>query len=327
LTVHPADEAPGELTAVYGPGLIGVQPLAEFLNIPVWKTTKTLLYQADDRLAAVMVRGDCDVNESKVKRRLGANFLGLASAETIKDLTGAEVGYAGPINLPESVIILADEYTAGRVNFECGANRTDYHYINVNFGRDLPEPEYGDFKQAAAGHFCPKCEIGLLQADRGVIIGDLVLAGDAFSRVFNASFVDPTGASRFIQTGRYTLDLTRLAAAVAEQHHHDRGLAWPPGLAPFDLHLIALNLENDEVRSEAERVYQGLIADGVSVLFDDREARAGEKFGDADLLGLPARLTVSKRNLAAGKLEFKRAGDKEGQLLTEEGVRSLLKSV
>jgi prolyl-tRNA synthetase len=151
LQEFPQDSESRPMEAVFGEGLIGVEPLAQFLKIPVWKTTKTLIYEADDKIVAVAVRGDCDVNEIKVINFLGCKRLRLASAGTIKELTGAEVGYAGPIGLPSSVRIIADRAVGNRVNFECGANRTNYHNINVNFGRDLPEPEYGEFKLAKAG--------------------------------------------------------------------------------------------------------------------------------------------------------------------------------
>src|ERR1051326_7703534 len=167
LEHFPQDTEPKPMEAIFGEGLIGVEPLAKFLRIPIWKTTKTLIYDADDKVVAVAVRGDCDVNEIKVANFLGCTRLRLASPQTIKELTGAEVGYAGPIGLPSSVRIIADRAVGQRVNFECGANKTNYHNINVNFGRDLAVPEYGEFKQAKAGEACPRCE-GRLQAARGI---------------------------------------------------------------------------------------------------------------------------------------------------------------
>jgi prolyl-tRNA synthetase len=181
LEVSPQDEEQKPMEAVYGPGLIGVEPLAKFLGIPVWKTTKTLLYQADAKLVAVMVRGDCDVNETKVKRFLNCNEIALATPEAIRELTGAEVGYAGPVGLPPEVIIIADHYTRDRVNFECGANKKDYHNINVNFGRDLPLPTCGDFKLAQRGHQCPRCERGKLEEACGIAIGHSAQLGTQYS--------------------------------------------------------------------------------------------------------------------------------------------------
>jgi len=181
LEVFPQDKEMKPMEAIHGPGLIGVKPLAKFLKLPVWKTTKTLLFQSDDRVVAVMVRGDCDVNEFKVKRYLKCNELTLVSPENIKELTGAEVGYAGPIGVPPEVTVIADHYTNNRVNFECGANRTDYHYIDVNFGCDFPLPTFGDFKLAKEGNLCPRCNKGKLKEAYGIEIGHIIKLGTKYS--------------------------------------------------------------------------------------------------------------------------------------------------
>ena len=317
LEVFPQDSEVRPMQAVHGPGLIGVGPLAEFLGIPVWKTTKTLLFGVDDRVVAVMVRGDCDVDEEKVRRHLGCGELALAAPQVIHELTGAEVGYAGGVGLPPSVRVLADHYTRERVNFECGANRTDYHNINVNWGRDLPLPEFGDFKAARPGDFCPRCDAGRLAALPAVAVGEASV--DAAADV-GPSYQDAGGKPRSAVRSRCTLNLTRLAVLAAEEHHDDFGLKWPAGMAPFAVHLIGLNLEDEAVRAQAEEVYGRLHAAGVAVLFDDRSARAGEKFSDSDLFGIPIRLTVSKRMLQEGKLELKRRGAAESTLVSPEDV-------
>jgi len=301
LQQFPQDPEPKPMEAVFGEGLIGVEPLAKFLNIPVWKTTKTLIYEADDRVVAVAVRGDSDVNEIRVANFLGCKRLRLASAATIKELTGAEVGYAGPIGLPSSIRIIADRASDNRVNFECGANKTNYHNINANFGRDLPLPEFGDFKLAKASEGCPRCE-GTLQAARGIEVGHIFELGTKYSEAMNCRFLDAQGKSQPVVMGCYGIGVTRMAAAWIEQNHDDKGIIWSPRLAPFDAHLIGLNLEDPLVSAEAEKAYQKLQAAGIEVLFDDRPARAGEKFSDADLIGIPARVTISKRALEQGKL-------------------------
>ncbi|HTL56704.1 MAG TPA: proline--tRNA ligase, partial [Candidatus Limnocylindrales bacterium] len=311
------------MEAVFGEGLIGVEPLAKFLNIPVWKTTKTLIYEADDKVVAVAVRGDCDVNELKVANFLRCKRLRLASAATIKELTGAEVGYAGPIGLPSSVRIIADRAVGNRVNFECGANKTNYHNINVNFGHDLPDPEYGDFKLAKAGERCPRCE-GTLQAARGIEVGHIFELGTKYSEAMNCRYLDAQGKSQPVIMGCYGIGVTRMAAAWIEQNHDDKGIIWSPQIAPFEVHLIGLNLEDPIVSAEAEKVYKQLQAAGVEVLFDDRPARAGEKFSDADLIGIPARVTISKRSLEQRKLEFKSRREAQAQLLSREEVQARL---
>jgi prolyl-tRNA synthetase len=292
----------------------------------VWKTTKTLLFQVDDKVAAVMVRGDCGVNEFKVKDFLKCNDLTLASPEVIKALTGAEVGYAGPIGLPPEVIVLADHYTRERINFECGANRTDYHYINVNFGRDFPLPNFGDFKLAKQDHLCPRCEQGKLNEARGIKVADILKWGTKYSETSNCAYLDKAGKSQAVYMGGYSINISRLAAAVVEQNHDESGITWPSEIAPFQIHLIGLNLETEEVRVEAESLYQQLLNEEIDVLFDDRDVRAGEKFSDADLFGIPIRLTVSKRTCKEHKLELKFRNKNQSKLLTYGEALKIIKS-
>jgi prolyl-tRNA synthetase len=315
------------MEAVYGAGLIGVEPLADFLGIPVWKTTKTLLYQADDRIVAVMVRGDCDVNETKVKTCLHCKAIALAAPEIIKDLTGADVGYAGPVGLPPTVHVLADHYTKDRVNFECGGNRTDYHNINVNFGRDLPWPTFGDFKLAQQGHLCPRCEPGRLTERYGIEIGHLTKLGTRFSEKLGCAYLDRQGKSQPVAMGDYSFSLSKAAAAVVEQSHDDSGIIWPIHIAPFQVHLIALNTENEEVRNEAEGLYRQLTEASIDVLLDDRNLSAGEKFCDADLLGIPIRLTISKRTCRERKLEFKLRNNIKSELMTYDEALETIKKL
>ena len=311
------------MEAVLGEGLIGVGPLAEFLGIPVWKTTKTLIFQADDRAVAVMVRGDCDVNEAKVARSLGCKSLRLAPAALINELTRAEVGYAGPIGLPGSVQILADQYVGGRVNFECGANRTNYHNINVNFGRDLPAPELGDYKLAKMGDGCPHCN-GTLQAAQGIEVGHIFKLGTKYSEAMGCCYLDSEGKSRPVIMGCYGIGISRMAAAFIEQNHDDKGILWSPQIAPYLVHFIGLNLEDPAVQAEVEQTYRRLQAEKIEVLYDDRPLRAGEKFGDADLVGLPARLTMSKRSLQQGKVEYKLRQATTSELITlDEAIQRL----
>ena len=324
LEVFAQDAEMRPMEAVCGPGLIGVGPLAEFIGIPVWKTTKTLLFQADDRLVAVMVRGDCDVNEDKVKRHLQCRELSLASPQVIRESTGAEVGYAGGVGLPPKVVVLADHFTRDRVNFECGANRTDYHNINVNWGRDLPLPTFGDFKTVKEGDHCPRCNPGRIRESRGIGISGLSSLGTSLSAASNLFYQDTAGKPRPVVMATCRMNLSRLAAALVEQHHDDKGIHWPVRVAPFHVHLIGLNLEDAGVRDEAERIYRYLLEEKVEVLFDDRDARAGEKFSDSDLLGIPLRLTISKRTLKEGALELKlRAGSQAESVTVEDALKAI----
>ena len=320
LIEYQQDKEEKPMEAVFGPGLIGVEPLAEFLKIPVWKTTKTLLFQADDKVVAVMVRGDCDVNETKVKNFLKCNELTLAPPGVIKELTDAEVGYAGPVGLPSGVTVIADHFTNNRVNFECGANRTDYHNINVNYGRDLPLPAFGDFKLAKKGDLCPRCEKGKLKEAHGIEIGSIVKSGTYYSEKLNCTYLDSEGKPHPVVMGSYRMGISRMAAAVIEQNHDDSGIIWPVNIAPFQVHLTALNLEKKEVRNEAEKFYRQLLEEKIDVVFDDRDLRAGEKFSDADLLGMPIRLTISKRTLKEEKIELKFRSESKSEFLTYKEV-------
>jgi prolyl-tRNA synthetase len=324
LGQFPQDTEALPMEAVLGEGLIGVEPLAEFLGIPVWKTTKTLLFEADGHLVAVMVRGDCDVNEIKVANYLGGADVKLTSPERIKDMTGAEVGYAGPIGLPDNVRIIADHDVNNRVNFECGANQTNYHNINVNFGRDLPLPEFGDFKLAQAGHQCPHCE-GTLKAQRGIEVGHIFKLGTKYSEALKCVAPDGQGNQPAVVMGCYGIGVSRMAAACVEQNHDDRGMIWPIHVAPYHVHLLCLTPKDEAVVAECEQLYQQLQAAGVEVLYDDRPSRPGEKFSDADLIGLPIRLAISKRTLEQNCIEVKLRKEADNQMLSLEQTLALIK--
>ncbi len=318
------EEAQRPMEEVFGEGLIGVDVLAEFLKIPVWKTTKTMLYQADEHVAAVMVRGDCEVNEVKLANALNCQRLALATAEVVEKVTGAKVGYAGPLNLPSQVTIIADHDVRGRVNFECGANRTNYHTLNVNFGRDLPEPRFADIKLAKDGNGCPRCTAGKLRAERGIELGHIFKLGTKYSLSMHAEYLDNSGNTLPMVMGCYGIGISRICAALVEQSHDEHGIRWPAQVAPFDLHLIGLNIEEESVRHECETLYGKLRDQGVQVLYDDRSSRAGEKFSDADLIGIPLRAIVSKRTIKEGKLEVKRRGAEKGEMMGVEELARLL---
>ena len=216
--------------------------------------------------------------------------------------------------------IIADHGVAGRVNFECGANKTNYHTINVNFGRDLPAPEFGDFRLAKDGTGCPSCA-GKLKAARGIEVGHIFKLGTKYSEAMDCRYLDSAGQQHAVVMGCYGIGVTRIAAACVEQHHDDKGIVWPPHVAPFHAHVIALNPEDPAVTAQAEDVCRRLEAERIEVLFDDRPARAGEKFSDADLIGIPVRITVSKRTAEQGKVEYKLRKEAKAEILTlEEAV-------
>ncbi|MCX7871913.1 MAG: proline--tRNA ligase [Verrucomicrobiae bacterium] len=326
IQTFPQNEKPLPMQEVFGEGIVQAEPLSKFLNIPMWKITKTILYDADGQLVAVMVRGDCDVNEVKVSNFLKCKSLKLLAPEKIKELTGAEVGYAGPIGLPTGTTILADNYVNNRINFECGANKTNYHNINVNFGRDLPYPQFGDFKLARGGHNCPKCD-GTLDEAKGIEVGHIFKLGTKYSEAMNCRYLDSEGKSKPVIMGCYGIGVSRMAAACVEQSHDEKGIIWPIQIAPFHVHLIGLNLEEQSVAEATDRAYARLQSEGIETLYDDRQLRAGEKFSDADLIGVPVRITISKRTIDQGKVEFKLRKESKAELITIDEAVSKIKTL
>ncbi len=314
-------EKPLPMQEVEGKGIIGVEALAKFLNIPVEKTTKTLLYQADDRVVAVCVRGEYSVSEVKLANHLGCLNLGLATAATVKRVTCADVGYAGPVGLPDSVEVIWDHSTKGRVNFECGGNKTHYHNINVNFGANVPQPEaFIDIREVKADELCVKCIKGTLQEKRGIELGHVFKLGTIYSQAMGATFTDQDGTKKPIVMGCYGIGMSRSIAAIVESFHDDKGILWPEAIAPYRVHLISL----PGGEAEAEHVYNELTKQGIDVLWDDRDVSAGVKFSDSDLIGIPTRLVVSTKT--GDKVEVKNRSEQSSQLFTLEEVILSLKA-
>jgi prolyl-tRNA synthetase len=324
----PAEEKRKPLKKVLGKGIIGVAALAKFLKIPPTQTTKMLLYQADDRLVAACIRGDYEINEAKLSARLGCAHLELASAATVEEKTGAKVGYAGPINLPEDIEIVWDLTTAGRVNFEAGANRTGYHYVNVNFGRDLPEPaEFADIRLVKEGEVCPRCREGKLVGKRAIEFGHIFKQDHFYTGPMKGNFVDRDGEERPMWMGAYGIGIGRAMATIVEVHHDERGIVWPESVAPFQAHLVVLASEDSGLKAFADDCYRKLIDNDLEILYDDRGGvSAGVKFSDADLIGCPVRLVVSEKTLKEKKVEWKkRDEDKAKKISLQEAVQSLQK--
>lgn len=305
---------------VEGKGIIGVAELAKFLNIPVEKTTKTMLYQTDDgRIVAAAVRGGYDVNEIKLRKVIGAKSLRLADEKTVKRVTGAEVGYAGLINLADEVEIVVDESCANRTNFEMGSNKTDSHSINVNWGRDLPEPkEFVDIKVAQKGDLYPETD-EIYEVFNAVEVGNIFPLESKYSDALGLYYTDEKGQQQSIVMGCYGIGVSRLMGVIAEHFSDDKGLCWPEVVAPAKVQIVSLS-----ANEQADKIYKELRAAGVEVIYDDRDLRAGEKFADADLLGVPYKLVVSKRSLESGQYELTNRGSGETvNLSVEEVVESL----
>ncbi|MDP2690795.1 MAG: proline--tRNA ligase [bacterium] len=311
---------------VEGKGIIGVEALAKHLGVDAKQTTKTLLFQMEEgSLIAALIRGDYDINEAKLKNTLGGIEIQLASPERIKEVTGAEIGYAGPVNLPDSVKIVADNSIKDRVNFECGGNETNFHLVNVNFERDFPMPDFADIRSVKAGDSCPECKKGKLKQENGIEVGHIFQLGTKYSDSMGIQVPDEEGTMRVIEMGCYGIGMTRVMAATVEQRNDDKGIVWPKNIAPFQVHLIGLNLHTDEsLKMKAKELYEDLKKSGIEVLFDDRDISAGKKFADADLIGIPIRLTISARSLENGGIEWKERNQEDSRIVAQ---KDLIKSL
>ncbi|OGG03326.1 proline--tRNA ligase [Candidatus Gottesmanbacteria bacterium RBG_16_37_8] len=308
------------MRAVLGKGIIGVEELAKFLNIPIYQTTKTLLYQVDNQVIAVCVRGEYQINETKLHNYLKCTILALASEDTVKKLTKAKVGYAGPVGLPKNIKIIWDLTTKDRINFEAGANKTDYHNLNVNFDRDVTKPEeFIDVRLIKSGENCIKCKKGKIKELNTIELGHVFKLGTIYSEAMAANFIDKKGKSKPIVMGCYGIGMTRILSAAIEQHHDDKGIMWPKEIAPFLVQLISLS----GGEKNAEKLYHKLMEKNIEVLWDDRDESAGVKFADADLIGIPIRLVVS--NKTGDKVELKYRNKKDIQLYSESRLLEILK--
>lgn len=317
---HAQDREMKPMKKVEGKGVVGVEALAKHLGVPVSSTTMTLLFQADDEVVAVLVRGDYHVNETKLKNYLGVKNLNLASPEVVKGLTGAEIGYAGPVNLPKEVRVVADLTCKDRVNFEAGANETHYHNINVNFERDFPTPEFADLREVEEGDVCASCGKGHLKIMKAIEMGHVFKLGTCYSEWLKAMYVDNDGKSKHLVMGCYGIGISRLIAGIVEASHDEKGMIWPKAVAPYSVELVTLG-KDAAVLAAADKLHEELTAEGVEVLYDDRDDSAGVKLNDADLLGLPIRILVSGRTLEKDCVEWKIRAGGEVELVKIKDVK------
>jgi prolyl-tRNA synthetase len=290
-------EKPQALKNIHTPGATSVQKLIKALKVPIEKCIKTLIYQTDEgTIFFAGIRADYDANELKLAKVVNAKYIELVNDDTIRKLTGAEPGYAGIINVPKHIPVYVDDSAQGLVNFECGGNQTDHHYLNGNFGRDLPKPkQFHDFKEAKPGDRHPETgkQYEVMTASE---VGNIFPLNTKFSDAFDYQYTDAEGQQHPVYMGCYGLGSSRIMGVIVERFHDDHGIIWPESVAPYQVHLLGLNLEQAEVKKHANQIYDQLTAAGIEVLYDDREdARAGQKFSDADLIGIPYRLVVSPK--------------------------------
>lgn len=291
-----------EKEMVATPGYKTIEEVCGFLKIKPEQTVKTLFYGIDSGYVAVLIRGDDQVNEIKLGNLFRSKKLYLAPPEEIHQVLGLPVGYVGPVGLDgKKVKIVGDERVKTMHQVVVGANQDGYHLQNVEPTRDFPEVDYADIRLANAGERCSRCN-GHLQAVRGIEVGQIFKLGTKYSKALEATFLDEKGQSQLIIMGCYGIGVSRTMAATIEQNFDANGIKWPMAIAPYQVHLIAVNPEQLPV---AKELYEKLTAQNVEVLLDDRDERPGVKFKDADLIGIPVRITVGPKGLAQGEVEVK----------------------
>ena len=312
-----------ELEKVSTPNARTIDELASFLKISPEKTIKTLIVEGDDQPVALILRGDHELNAIKAAKLPGvAEPLTMADPATIKQATACAPGYAGPIGL--KIPMYFDHATSAMSDFVVGANEVDMHLTGVNFGRDIDTPETVDIRNVVDGDPSPSGK-GKLSIARGIEVGHIFQLGTAYSAAMNASIQDQDGNDVTMFMGCYGIGVTRIVGAAIEQNHDDRGIIWPEPLTPFDVVLIPINMHrSDKLREAAEALYQELTERGIDVLFDDRDARPGVKFADAELIGIPHRLVISDRGLEAGELEYRHRRDEDSRMMKRDDALNLL---
>jgi prolyl-tRNA synthetase len=284
------------------PGMKTIEQLSNFLHIPASKTLKVVFYIADKKLVIAVIRGDLEINEVKLKNNLKATDLRPATEEEVKE-AGLTPGYASPVG-DCGFMVIGDASINSGTNFVAGANKPDTHIKNVNYPRDFKVAILTDIARAYPGEGCPRCP-GKLMSTHGVEVGHIFKLGITYSAKLGANYIDAQGVSKPCVMGCYGIGVGRLLAAAVEQNHDDKGIIWPFPIAPYQVYLCALSVDAKDVSAAAEKLYQEMTDAGLEVLFDDRVESPGVKFGDADLLGMPVRVTVSPRTLKNQGAEIK----------------------
>jgi prolyl-tRNA synthetase len=285
---------------------------------------KTLIYETDQGPVAVLIRGDHEVNEVKVKNLLGATELLLAGPAKVKELTGAEVGFAGPLGL--TIPVYADQAVAALSTMITGANKDGHHLTGVHSQRDLQFTKVADLRQVTEQDPCPRCGAKLTML-KGIEVGHVFKLGFKYSKALNAKFLDAEGEEQFIFMGCYGIGVSRIVAASIEQSHDADGIIWPMALAPFQVGLVPINVNDELTRETISRLHDELTAAGIEVLLDDRDERPGVKFKDMDLLGLPIRVVVGPKTLAKGQAEVRQRRSSEVSLIDLDRLFPYLKDL
>jgi prolyl-tRNA synthetase len=286
------------------PGKKSVEDVSVFLNVSPAQLVKTLLYRSAEEAVAVLIPGERTLNEVKLAKLLGDPFVEPMSDSDIVALTGAEVGFAGPVGLPDGTKIIADTLLDRYEGMIVGANATDAHLRGVELGRDFMPEIKEHLSMAEAGDTCTRCGKSTLETRRGVELGHIFKLDVKYSKAMNATFLDRDGRERYFIMGCYGFGVSRMVAAAIEAGHDDRGIRWSPALTPYHAIILPINVSDERTMRVAESLYAGLREAGWDILLDDRDVRAGFKFKDADLVGVPVRITLGERNLKDNKIEI-----------------------
>ena len=297
------DAESAALEKVYTPNVHTIEDVCNFFGDETKNSCKAVVYQqnVDDKYVVLFIRGDLEVNETQL-----VNFLGeQVHAAVITEECGLNAGYIGPVNLKVNgdAVVLYDKSLEGRNNLSCGANEAEHHYKGLDMERDVPNAEYHDFAKIQEGGICPKCGKKTVKISRGIEVGNIFQLGTKYTKSMNMTYVDANGESKTPIMGCYGIGVGRLAASVCEAHHDEYGPIWPKAIAPWQVHLCAVRVDDEEVRAYADKLYEDLQNAGIEVIYDDRSVRAGVMFADADLLGIPLRIIVSPKNMKQGVVE------------------------
>ncbi|XRG79747.1 proline--tRNA ligase [Rossellomorea sp. GAMAL-10_SWC] len=319
---EPSDEKLEEVQKVETPNQKTIDEVIEFLNLPIEKSIKSIIFKADESFVLVLARGDHEINDIKLKNYLGAHSVELATKEEVKELMNCEIGSLGPIGVKSDLLVLADNAIKGIVNGCCGANEEGYHFINVTVNRDYDVKDFVDLRFIQEGDLSPDGK-GTISFAKGIEVGHVFKLGTKYSEAMNATFLDENGKSNPIIMGCYGIGVSRTLAAIVEQYNDEKGIVWPKNLAPFDVHVITVNTKNEEQVNLADDIYKTLKEIGQDVLLDDRNERVGVKFADADLFGIPVRVVVGKK-AAEGIVELK---TRDGQVSKEVKISNLVNEI
>ena len=311
------------ITELDTPGAHTVEQVCVFLKVKPTRLIKTLVYLADGKPVAVLIRGDHEANENKIRKAFNVQTLELADPETIERVTGAPVGFSGPVGMKESIPIYADYAIMEEVNAVTGANKNEKHLVNVNVRRDFVPNKFADLRKAVDGDPCPRCA-GKLTVQSAIEVGHVFKLGTKYSECLNAKFLDADETQKTIIMGCYGIGVNRIVAGLIETSHDDAGIIFPVNLAPYEAVICPMKITDENTMKLAKTLHDELVERGIDCLVDDRDHRAGVKFKDADLIGFPLRIVLGEKGLAEGKFEIKWRWDKESTFLPIEGAASAI---